>query len=254
MLIRYRLKCDRTHPCDRCTRRGDAASCTYVGHGPRGRVNHAAGTNPSHIQNRIQHLENLILSFAQQKKQEDESGSGESSHGGGAARGSSASTFPGNTVNNSAEPSPDTNGAVEQSTSVDVDPGKLLNNGTTYVDASNWQAILDDVCLSPPRSREETNHKRQQLKEVKKYVQDEDQDFDDDGFLGDDSEDEIVEVEQDANRPTLLFYGGRVPTKQELLADLPAREVVDRLIAKFLNSDDPTLGKLSCIDWWKRRH
>lgn len=85
---------------------------------------------------------------------------------------------------------------------------------------------------------------------MKKYVQvdgDDDQDFDDDGFLEDDSEDEIVEVEQDANRPTLLFYGGRVPTMQELLVDLPAREVVDRLIAKFLNSDDPTLGKYPCI-------
>ncbi|KAI7968098.1 hypothetical protein EIK77_007853 [Talaromyces pinophilus] len=161
---------------------------------------------------------------------EDESGSGsggsgDSNHSGGAARGSAASTSPTNNVNNSAEPSPETGAAVEQSTSVEVDPGKLLNNGTTYVDASNWQAILDD------------------LKEVKKYIQDDDQDFDDDGFLGDDSEDEIVEVEQDANRPTLLFYGGRVQSKQELLADLPAREVVDRLIAKFLNSDDPTLGK-----------
>jgi archaellum component FlaF (FlaF/FlaG flagellin family) len=51
-------------------------------------------------------------------------------------------------VNNSAEPSPETSGAAEQSTSVEADPGKLLNNGTTYVDASNWQAILDDVCQS----------------------------------------------------------------------------------------------------------
>ena len=92
-------------------------------------------------------------------------------------------------------------------------------------------------------SRDEANHNGQQLKEVKKYVQDDDQDFDNDGVLGDDSEDEIGEVEQDANRPTLLFYGGRIQSKQELLADLPAREVVDRLIAKFLNSDDPTLGK-----------
>lgn len=102
-----------------------------------------------------------------------------------------------------------------------------------------------------PSSRDETNHTRQQLKEVKKYVQDDEQDFDDDGFLEDDSEDEIVEVEQDANRPTLLFYGGRVPSKQELLADLPQREVVDRLVAKFLNSDDPSLGKLFCLNGLK---
>jgi hypothetical protein len=95
-------------------------------------------------------LENLILSFAQQKKQEDESGSGSSgSNSGGAARGSSASassTSPANNLNNSAEPSPATSGLADQSTSVESDPGKLLKNGTMYVDASNWQAILDDVC------------------------------------------------------------------------------------------------------------
>lgn len=157
ILISYRLKCDRTHPCDRCTRRGDAASCTFVGHGPRGRVNYAAGTNPSHIQNRIQHLENLILSFAQQKKQDERaSGSGgswDSNHSGGAVLLSSASTSPGNIGNHSAHPSPEISGAMERSTSVEVDPGKLLNNGTTYVDASNWQAILDDVCLRLKSSR-----------------------------------------------------------------------------------------------------
>lgn len=59
------------------------------------------------------------------------------------------------------------------------------------------------------------------------------------------SQDEIVQVEQEASRPMLLFYSGRVLTKQELLADLPSREVVDRLVAKFLNSDDPSLCKSS---------
>lgn len=91
------------------------------------------------------------MSFAQQKKQEDESASGSGGSGdsnSGAARDSSASTSPAYNVNNSVEPSPVTNAAAEQSTSVEDDPGKLLNNGTTYVDASNWQAILDDVCLS----------------------------------------------------------------------------------------------------------
>lgn len=160
---RRRLKCDRTHPCNRCTRRGDAASCTYIGHGPRGRVNQAMATSPSHIQNRIQHLENLILSFAQQKKQVDESGSGSASgvgsggdsNGRGAAHDSSASATlisSAANVNGSKEPSPETTGAVSQKTPVEDDPGKLLNDGTTYVDASNWQAILDDVPLSPPVS------------------------------------------------------------------------------------------------------
>lgn len=104
------------------------------------------------------------------------------------------------------------------------------------------------VSVSSPQ--DETNHI--QLKEVKKYVQDDEQDLEDDVILGHDSDNEVMEVEQDANRPTLLFYGGRVPTKQELLADLPQRELVDRLIAKFLNSDDPMLGKLSCTEFEER--
>lgn len=66
-----------------------------------------------------------------------------------------------------------------------------------------------------------------------------------DEFLDDESNEEISAVEMDATRPTLLFYEGRIPSKQELIADLPEREVVDRLIAKFFNSDDPSLGQLS---------
>lgn len=87
---------------------------------------------------------------------------------------------------------------------------------------------------------------------MKKYVQIEGQEeegFDDGAFLEDDSGDEMVEVERDANRPTLLFYGGSVPSKQELLADLPDRSTLDRLIAKFLNSDDPTLGECVIIHY-----
>lgn len=51
-------------------------------------------------------------------------------------------------------------------------------------------------------------------------------------------------IEHNANRPTLLFHGGRVPTKQEILADLPDRATMDRLIGRFLNSGDPTLCEI----------
>ncbi|OKL56423.1 hypothetical protein UA08_08117 [Talaromyces atroroseus] len=182
---RYRkLKCDRTYPCDRCTRRGDAASCTYVGHGPRTRANHlSSGSNPSHIQDRIQHLENLILSFAQKRRQEDESRDDTTA--------SSAATH-------SARDAVAL--ATEQSTALEDDPGKLVNNeqaGTTQIDEHD--------------------------------------------LLNDDSTDEMVKLEHEANRPTLLFHGGRVPTKQELIAELPDRSTVDRLMGRLLNSEDPTL-------------
>jgi hypothetical protein len=47
----------------------------------------------------------------------------------------------------------------------------------------------------------------------------------------------------DSSRPSLLFGFGTPPSKDELLADIPPRPVADRLIARFLNSGDPSLGK-----------
>jgi hypothetical protein len=59
------------------------------------------------------------------------------------------------------------------------------------------------------------------------------------------SEDSDTETDEmdDSSRPSLLFGLGRPPSKTELLADLPERQVVDRLIARFLNSGDPMLGE-----------
>jgi hypothetical protein len=76
-------------------------------------------------------LENLILSFAQKRRQEDESMDD--------ATASSGAT---NSTHDAAVL------ATERGTPLEDDPGKLVNNeqaGTTYVDASHWQAILDDV-------------------------------------------------------------------------------------------------------------
>jgi hypothetical protein len=59
----YRLKCNRTHPCDNCVRRGDASSCSYAAPGTR-KKNQAQGSNsPDDMQNRIDRLEGLVLSL-----------------------------------------------------------------------------------------------------------------------------------------------------------------------------------------------
>lgn len=52
----------------------------------------------------------------------------------------------------------------------------------------------------------------------------------------------------DSSRPSLLFGLGKPPSKEELLADIPPRPVADRLIARFLNSGDPSLGKCLCLE------
>lgn len=83
-------------------------------------------------------MENLILSFAQQKKQED----------GGPSGGTSSSATTAANSNAATEPSPATSDSAAQSPALNVDPGKIQNDeqlGTTYIDSSHWQAILDDV-------------------------------------------------------------------------------------------------------------
>ncbi|KAL1966397.1 hypothetical protein VTN77DRAFT_4539 [Rasamsonia byssochlamydoides] len=206
---RYRkLKCDRTYPCDRCTRRGDAASCTYIGHGPRGRASHGSAS-PTHIQNRIQHLENLVLSFAQKKKLEEQATS-QTPHSMRKEKGSLGDP------ESYLEEEDHSNAVPEEKQPLEDSPGKLLVEevGTSYVDAAHWRAILEDI------------------KEVKEYLREDDET----------SEDSEIEPEMDdSSRPSLLFGLGKPPSKEELLADIPPRPVADRLIARFLNSGDPSL-------------
>jgi hypothetical protein len=61
----YRLKCNRAHPCDNCTKRGDVESCTYATPGVRkkNQTNQGATTSPDDMQNRIDRLEGLVLSL-----------------------------------------------------------------------------------------------------------------------------------------------------------------------------------------------
>lgn len=103
----------------------------------------------------MQHLENLILSFAQQKRLQDGSGT--------------SGTVAGDMAADLAEPGGDPSARREsQSAAIINTPpledsaGKMVNNqdlGTTYVDSSHWRAILDDVFPSqlPPPIRLETH-------------------------------------------------------------------------------------------------
>lgn len=60
----YRLKCNRSNPCENCVRRGDANSCTYAQAGTRKKIQTSQGpTSPDDMQNRIDRLEGLVLAL-----------------------------------------------------------------------------------------------------------------------------------------------------------------------------------------------
>ncbi|KFY71175.1 hypothetical protein V499_08621 [Pseudogymnoascus sp. VKM F-103] len=86
----------------------------------------------------------------------------------------------------------------------------LGTNQTTYVGATHWAAILDDV---------EEMHSYFEETEEADYIVD------------------------DSTRPdmSLLFRPGSRVTKLELIAALPQKGVVDRLVSRYFNSNSPAI-------------
>ncbi|KAL4786728.1 hypothetical protein BJX76DRAFT_88080 [Aspergillus varians] len=212
-----KLKCCRTHPCTNCMKRGEAHSCTFVGRGPRGRSSHGQ-PSPTHVQDRLQHLENLIMSFAQQKKQED-SDSQEPSPplpapaSGFLPRGQSTMLTP---------PSPLRRDGTETESedSPSGGSGKLVVNdtGTNYIDSVHWKAILEEI------------------NEFKESLQDCDELSDDEESIEDDC--------PTRNEPTIWFGISKPLSKEELLSDIPPRTVTDRLVSYYLISKEPVIASL----------
>ncbi|KAL5047006.1 hypothetical protein BDW71DRAFT_180828 [Aspergillus fruticulosus] len=206
-----KLKCCRTHPCNNCLKRGEGNSCTFVGRGPRGRSSHGRAS-PTHVQDRLQHLENLIMSFAQQRKQgEPQSQEPSPSFPVPApellARGQTMALTP------TSPPKLEGTSPESEGTPSGGD-GKLLvkDTVTNYIYSAHWKAILEEI------------------KEFKQSLQESD----------DSSDEEAIEDDGSSSRePTIWFGISRSTSKEELLSDIPARQVTDRLVSYYLISKEP---------------
>jgi hypothetical protein len=130
LLITHRLKCCRNYPCANCKKRGEAASCTYVGRGPRGKAQHGR-SSPTLVQDRLHHLENLVMSLAQNQRPDPEI---------------NFNTRPENRAAY-ATPSPASCDPATESAPVDAGTLVVKNEGTSYIDSANWRAILEEVCF-----------------------------------------------------------------------------------------------------------
>ncbi|KAI9924598.1 hypothetical protein MW887_006871 [Aspergillus wentii] len=199
-----KLKCCRTHPCSNCQKRGEDHLCTYVGPGPRRRPAQSQSTS-TQVQDRLQHLENLVKSLAQQKKAEDGQPSSQTQNAPPARvddNGQTSLETPESRHESGGESPPDSH-------------GKLIVNdtGTSYIDGAHWRAILAEI------------------DEVKMSVE------------GDDAVDEEESTDNPAQSTsqTLLLGLKEVLSKEDLLADIPPRNVTDRIVSKFLQTTEPVL-------------
>ncbi|KAK4209103.1 hypothetical protein QBC37DRAFT_59085 [Rhypophila decipiens] len=205
-----KLKCNRQSPCDQCEKRHLSDSCRFVpyvnprpgangtarealapgspssagpGPGPRGKV--PAGEPAMH--SRLKHLEHLVQVLKSQKRDAAES----------------------STVA-AASPKPEDDERLPAH--CDNKLAGVLTEDKRYVEAANWESILDDIVSL-------TN-------DLKTHEQSDDLDY--------------TEQPPPAQKNISLLAGGfPYATVSELAALLPPRPVLDRLISRLFQIPEP---------------
>ncbi|KUJ17518.1 uncharacterized protein LY89DRAFT_583987 [Mollisia scopiformis] len=180
-----KLKCDRKHPCSQCVRRGRESQCTFT---------MPIRTPVVSLKNRLQHLESLVKDAMTTQSP--------------AAQGA-FSNPPNTPIGIVTDSSGDTHNQDQANGHNTLASGQvLLKNGQTYVGATHWAAILEDI------------------EEVK-------------GFFEESLED--ADKGQSSHYNSLLWNIRSPLGKADMLANLPPRLAVDRLVSRYFNSASPAL-------------
>lgn len=185
---------------------------------------------PKKVQDRLHHLESLV------KNMISEHGPAQSSGNGSAARDVQSIK-----VNNLTAPLPLPLSANDTPrcprTAAKYASGQVIlgTNEMTFVGATHWAAILDDVSLEQIKPRFVSQihfaYYDIQIEQVKTYF---DEEEDDDSV-------EVACPEPDHAGLTLGAWSNA--RKSDLIAALPPRPIVDRLISKYFRSYDPARRK-----------
>lgn len=185
-----------------CADRGLGLSCTYTAKPIDG---HQRRPN---IHYRIEQLESLVISLM------------ETASASTSAQATSAITehhdSPVTARDRSFAASPYADHAKSNSTASDCGSLQLTQSSTKYVNSAHWAAVLDGIA------------------DLRDYL-------DEEGEVQDDTPlDELSLAERSG--PQLLYGCARPVTKEEILASIPERPVVDRLISCYFNSFDMSPG------------
>ncbi|KAF2258820.1 hypothetical protein CC78DRAFT_477265 [Lojkania enalia] len=213
-----KLKCNRGHPCDNCTKRGDTGSCTYATPGGRKKSSSSTGsaTSPDDMQNRIDRLEGLVLSLMT---------NGAQSAGPAAAQAAIANSMSNGSVDHPYDMSngPESIKEEDEGEESEVEQVaksigvmKVDNNRAVFASEAHWYAILGEISEVKNYF---TEHKKQYDEQLKRYK---------------------------ANQPdeyspgTAFLFGGQKPSSHaELLSRFPNKSTADILISRYFNTYDP---------------
>ncbi|KAA8564446.1 hypothetical protein MFRU_013g00590 [Monilinia fructicola] len=215
-----KLKCNRSHPCENCTRRGDASSCSYAAPGTRKKNQSQGTTSPDDMQNRIDRLEGLVLSLMT---------NGASSAGPAAAAAainhsqsdSTRSSFPleldqddDDMIKEEGDEDSDVDGVANSLGIMKVDPDK---GKTTYLGDSHWHLVLADIAEVKTYFN---NHKKELENNYEKIKS---------------------QKPPASDGPAFIFSAHTQATDDELRNAVPPRSEVDKLVTRYFNTYDPAV-------------
>lgn len=217
-----KLKCNRGHPCDNCSKRGDTAACSYATPGNRKKAGaNGANQSPDDMQERIDRLEGLVLSLMTSGAQP----------GGTAAAQAAISSSRSNSLSNASELRldaavadmiPEEGEPREDESEVEhISRGigimKMQDGKAVYASDAHWYAILGEIA------------------EVKNYFNSHKEDY----------KNHMAKVQaakaDESPGTAFLLQGPAAKDKSELLAAFPSKADADRLIARYFNAYDPSV-------------
>ncbi|KAF2756628.1 hypothetical protein EJ05DRAFT_502124 [Pseudovirgaria hyperparasitica] len=216
-----KLKCNRGHPCDNCTKRGDIASCAYATPGSRKKSTSSnTNTSPDDMQNRIDRLEGLVLSLMTNGSQSAgpvAAAAAIAENSFGSEPGSSSLSIDVDAPESMKEEGENDESDVEQ-VAKSIGVMKMDNNRTIFASEAHWYAILGEIA------------------EVKNYYNENKKQYDD--HL------KRVQASQGTEaRPGMTYLLGstKPATHAEILASFPPKQSADLLITRYFNTYDPSL-------------
>ncbi|KAF2109405.1 fungal-specific transcription factor domain-containing protein [Lophiotrema nucula] len=213
-----KLKCNRGHPCDNCTKRGDTGSCTYATPGSRKKSSSSTGsaTSPDDMQNRIDRLEGLVLSLMTNGAQSAGPAAAHAAIANSMSNGSVDHPF--DLVNGPESIKEEDEGEESEVEQVAKSIGvmKVDNNRAIFASEAHWYAILGEISEVKTYFSE---HKKQYDEQLKRYKA----------------------SRQDEHSPgTAFLFGAQKPTTHaEILSRFPPKATADILISRYFNTYDP---------------
>ncbi|KAF2175888.1 fungal-specific transcription factor domain-containing protein [Zopfia rhizophila CBS 207.26] len=205
-----KLRCDRQYPCGACGQRGLGLSCTYAPNASRPVGEQRERT----VQDRIQQLESLVVDLMQRTS---------ASHAGQEPSVTPGPPSPLLTTGHSNDATKNADFANNTSPASDCGSMQLTSSGASYVNSAHWAAVLDGIAeLKDHFEKEEEVPASSRLS--------------DPSF-------------PDWTGPQLLYGCTKLATKEEILASIPTRQVVDRLVSRYFSSFEMSPAVLHSVQF-----